>query len=95
MNNVINLVFSNSTTALAGNPYGRKEFARQVKELFDYNKINVIVFPNQIDKVASSFTQGFFAEIVNKVGYANFDNVVQIKAKNEKLENSIRSDLFV
>ncbi len=89
------LKFDKATTRLAGNPYGRSQFQLQVKDKINYGAINEIVFPDEIEKVASSFTQGFFAEVVDKVGYAKFDEVIEIVAKNEKLANTIHSDLFV
>lgn len=89
------LNFDKGTTRLAGNPYGRKEFQLQAKDKIDYTATNIIVFPNQIEKIASSFIQGFFAEIVEKVGYAKFDEVVKIEAKDDELANTIHSDLFV
>lgn len=95
MNNEIVLKFDKATTRLAGNPYGRTVFLEQVESKIKYNTLNVIVFPNNIEKVASSFVQGFFAKIVEKVGYAEFDKIISIKAKDEKLSNNIRDDLFV
>ncbi len=88
------LKFDKATTRLAGNPYGKIEFQKQVKEMLDYNELNIIIFPTQIEKVASSFTQGFFAEVIEKVGYANFDKIVKIEAKDSKLADSIHCDLF-
>lgn len=90
----ISLVFDKATTRLAGNPYGKTEFEKQAKNLIDYNDVNIVVFPFQIEKVASSFTQGFFSEVVEKVGYAGFDKIIKIEAKDENLANTIHSDLF-
>lgn len=93
--NEIRLQFDKMTTRLAGNPYGRTIYETQVKDKIDFLAENVIIFPDSIDKVASSFTQGFFAEIVEKVGYAEFDKVVIIKAKTDELAESIHYDLFI
>lgn len=95
MNNDIVLQFDKATTRLAGNPYGRNIYTDQVESKINYDTLNVIVFPDNIEKVASSFVQGFFAKIVEKVGYAEFDNVISIKAKTEELADNIRNDLFV
>lgn len=94
MNNEIELKFDKATTRLAGNPYGRSVYTEQVESKMDYKCLNIIVFPNNIEKVASSFVQGFFAKIVDKVGYANFDKVVLIKTRNDELSKNIRNDLF-
>jgi len=89
------LKFDKATTRLAGNPYGRKEFELQVKDKINYDAMNIIVFPEQIEKIASSFVQGFFAEIIEKVGYAKFDNIIKIEAKDINLAKTIHNDLFV
>ncbi len=92
--NVIKLVFNKSTTRLAGNPYGVSVYKEQVEDKIDYSKINIIEFPDNIEKAASSFVQGFFAEIVEQIGYSNIGRVVKIKASNESLEESIYRDLI-
>lgn len=93
--NVINLCFDKSDDRLAGYPYGRKVFKDQVSNKIRYDQNNHIVFPDQIRWVASSFVQGFFSEVVERVGYANFDNVITIKAQSGDLEKNIRKDLLV
>lgn len=94
MENEIKLEFDKATTRLAGNPYGRDVFAEQVESKMRYSCRNTIIFPDQIEKVASSFVQGFFAKIVEKVGYAGFDKFIEIKAQNKELEQNIRNDLL-
>lgn len=95
MNNEIRLCFDKKTTRLAGNPYGRSVFGEQVEDKINYDTINIIIFPENIEKVASSFVQGFFSSVVETVGYAGFDKVVLIKARSEQLAEDIRKDLFV
>ena len=62
---VVKLIFDKSQTRLAGFSYGETTYREQVKPIYD--KINdeneqvKLVFPNQIEKVASSFVQGFFS----------------------------------
>lgn len=94
MENKIELVFDKATTRLAGNPYGRAVYNEQIAGKIDYEKMNVIYFPDNIEKVASSFTQGLFAEIIENVGYSGVNDTVIIKAKNEELEKTIYEDLF-
>ncbi len=95
MENRIELIFEKADTRLAGNPYGKSEYEKQVKSKIDFNRKNVIVFPKQIERVASSFVQGFFAEIIEKVGYAGFDELIKIEAADNELAENIRNDLFV
>lgn len=94
MKNRIELEFHRADTRLAGNPYGKEVFIAQVREKIDYTMLNTIVFPENIEKVASSFVQGFFEEIIKNVGYEKFDNVIQIEARNEVLVENIRKDLI-
>ena len=93
--NVIYLRFEKSDDRLAGNPYGKKIFRDQVSNFIKYDQKNIIVFPDQIRWVASSFVQGFFSEVVEKIGYANFDSIIQIKARNSEVAQNIRKDLLV
>lgn len=95
MENRIELKFEKATTRLAGNPYGRAVFNEQVKSKIDYTKMNIIVFPNSIEKIASSFVQGFFALIIEQVGYSEFDKYVKIETGKEELTRNMREDLFV
>ena len=76
-----------SLTKLAGNSYGRKLFDAQVDGKIDLNHPFVIVFPDQIDYLASSFIQGFFGKIYTEIGREgmekNFD-IVAHKISNPK-----------
>ena len=69
-----------SLTKLAGNIYGRKLFDEQVDGKINMNEPFVIVFPDQIDYLASSFIQGFFGKIYTAIGREgmekNFDVIV-------------------
>lgn len=69
-----------SLTKLAGNIYGRKLFDEQIDGKINMNEPFVIVFPDQIDYLASSFIQGFFGKIYTEIGREgmekNFDVIV-------------------
>jgi hypothetical protein len=94
MEKIIELNFKKSETRLAGNPYGKAVFADQVKKMMDYSSVNVIIFPAHIEKVASSFVQGFFAEIITKIGFSGFEEVVRIETGNQELKDEILRDLY-
>ena len=76
-----------SLTKLAGNSYGRKLFDAQVDGRIDLNDPFTIGVPEQIDYLASSFSQGFFGKIYTEIGREgmekNFDVVVS-KISNPK-----------
>ena len=79
MNNIIKLELDENATRLAGNPYGREIYRKQVKDKIDINNINTIEFPERIKKVASSFVQGFFTELLDTHGYYKMRNIIEIK----------------
>ncbi len=91
--NTFNLVFKKSTTRLAGFPYGKEIYDSQVKNKIDFTNKITIIFPDNIEKIASSFTQGFFEEIVQKIGLLDFEKKVDVVAK-DKVKASIYNDLF-
>ncbi len=90
----IELKFEKSDTRLAGFPYGRAVYDQQVKNIIDYNSETTIVFPVQIEKVASSFVQGFFADIIKKIGYAGLERQIKIVAGTPELVNSIKKNIY-
>lgn len=62
MSNTFELKFDKATTRLAGNPYGKSEFEKQIGDNIDLTKEITVIFPDQIEKVASSFVQGFLTK---------------------------------
>ena len=53
-----------------------------------------IVFPDNIKKLASSFIQGFFGEIIENIGIVGIEKQVTIVAENDKLPKSIIENLL-
>lgn len=94
MNNEINLKFDKSTTRLAGFPYGLAVFNEQVKNRISFNEEVTIIFPEQIEKVASSFVQGFFSIIVEEIGYKGIEEKINIKTCSDVLTDSIRKNIY-
>lgn len=92
--NTINLSFPKSETRLAGFPYGEEVYKNQVRDNISFEGKITIIFPDQIEKVASSFIQGFFANIVAAIGYKGIEKNVIIKTQNENLTTSIRKNIY-
>ncbi len=90
----INLIFPKSETRLAGFPYGEEIYRNQVKGKISFDDKITIIFPDQIEKVASSFVQGFFANIVMAIGYKGIEKNVIIKTQNDNLTTSIRKNIY-
>lgn len=92
-NNYIKLEFDKTITRLAGFPYGEAIYNEQVKNRVDFSKLVTIEFPEQIVKIASSFVQGFFNEIICEVGVDGIGKNVQIITPNPNLKQTIISNL--
>lgn len=91
----IKLDFEKSVTRLAGFPFGKATYKNQVKDFIELDGTTIeLVFPTQIEKVASSFVQGFFEELINSIGYDEIEKIFVIKASSEKLEKSIRENIY-
>lgn len=93
MNNSVDLVFPKTMSGLAGYPYGKKVFDDSVKGKVSENDSIRICFPPEIEKVASSFTQGFFSEWLNAYGLDWILKNVKISAKSEALTTRIYENL--
>lgn len=89
----IELVFDKADTSLAGFPYGKKVYENQVKNEMDFSESLTIVFPEQIERVASSFIQGFFSDIINIIGYGGIERQIEIDAKTKELSDSIKRNI--
>ena len=92
-NNIIELKFDQTIAGLAGNDYGYEEYKKQIKDIFDYNKNNIMIFPDQIKKVAISFVQGMFRDILEKIDKNEIEKYVTIKSSSEQLTNKIVSNI--
>lgn len=90
----IYLIFSKSETRLAGFPYGEAIYKNQVEKNFTLGDEITIVFPKQIEKIASSFVQGFFAVLVTEIGYKGIEEKIIIESGSEKLTSSIWKNIY-
>lgn len=92
--NYIYLEFDKTTTRLTYYPYGKEVYETQVKSKLDFSdEVTYIIFPDQIVKTGSSFVQGFFEDIVSKLGFEAIGEKIVIVSKNESLKESVRENL--
>lgn len=91
--NSIYLEFDKSISVLAGNGYGYEEYKNQIKNKFDISKINVIIFPNNIEKVAISFIQGMFRDILSKINKEEIEKYIEIKSSSKELTEKIINNI--
>lgn len=91
----IKLNFPNTSSGLAGFEYGKREYEKQVaKEYNNFEEELVLIFPNHIKRVASSFVQGFFSELVKDIGYKSIDQQVHIQTENDSLAKQIFERIY-
>ena len=91
--NKVNLVFDKTLSNLAGYDYGRKIYDEQVRGQIDLYQDFTIEFPEQIRGVASSFVQGFFANIVETIGLLATEERANIISGNSRVQNNILKKL--
>lgn len=92
-NKRIYLAFNPMVTRLAGFDFGEDTYHEQVEKRIDFSEETTIVFPSQIIKVASSFVQGFFSEIIAQVGLDGIGSKVVVDAGSQELVASILGNL--
>ena len=91
--NKVNLVFDKTLSNLAGYDYGREIYEEQVRGKIDLYQEFTIEFPEQIRGVASSFVQGFFANIVETIGLLATEERTNIISGNSRVRNNILKKL--
>ena len=91
--NRIELKFDKTINSLAGNDYGYKEYKDQVENKFKWDEKNEIVFPDNIEKIAISFIQGFARDIVEKIDKNKIEDYITVKSSSEYLTDKIISNM--
>jgi hypothetical protein len=95
MDNNIRLVFKGTVTNLAGNRFGNEVFLEQVQGKIDEKNKNVVIFPETIEDIASSFIEGFYKYLAEKYGKEKAIEIMKLKAEHpeseRKIENSIET----
>lgn len=94
MENEIKLRFDGTITGLAGYQYGKRVFEEQVKEKIDYSKKVILWFPDNIRRMASSFIQGFFEDIVKNIGLEGIEKNIEIISGEKNLKEMVIRNLL-
>lgn len=92
--NKVTLDFDKTITRLAGYLYGESVYEKQCKNKIDFSQEIILVFPDNIQKLASSFIQGFFREIVEQIGVIGIENQITIISSNENMKKEVLDNLF-
>lgn len=94
MMKIVKINLDRSISRLAGFDYGKEIYRNQVHLELPSDEKTEIQFPDNIHKIATSFVQGFFSDLVNLVGYDYIRNNIIIKAKDDVLIKEIWDRLY-
>jgi hypothetical protein len=89
----VELTFEEDETGPAGFPYGEAVFNEQVKDKINYEKNILLVFPKHIEIIASSFVQGFFAELKRRLGIGGIVEKFKLDTSSQWLTDSVIANL--
>ncbi len=89
----IELTFKKDLNKLAGNTFGRTTYKEQVKEKIDFSQKIVFVIPSAVDRMASSFVQGFFDEIVNEIGISGVEEQIEFESSIPNIKEFVMENL--
>lgn len=92
-NNIIELKFENIVTNLAGNRLGNDVYLKQIEPELDETKLNVVVFPETIEDIASSFIEGLYKNLGEKYGKSTALSIMELKAKNDDTDEKIKESI--
>ena len=90
----IELKVDKTVTRLAGYSLGKKMYEDQMKKYIDLSEPFVLVFPNNIKKLASSFIQGMFGELVEIIGISGIERQIEVESINSKMKKEIIDNLI-
>jgi hypothetical protein len=94
VDNIIKLKFEKSLEGLAGYEFGMETYKNQVENRINFDQKITIVFPDNIQRIASSFIQGFFENIVQHIGVSGVEKNIEINSTKEELKKIIISNLL-
>ena len=93
--NKIELKFGTSTKDLTGNNFGRKTFNIQVRPHWKDDMLNIVVIPEEIEDIGSSFIQGIYTDLKEAYGKGKALEYMKLdcarKSVVEKIEKVIRA----
>lgn len=90
---IVKLEFAKDLAKLAGNRFGRTTYETQVKGKINFDSKIIFVFPAGIDRIASSFVQGFFDEIMMQLGLSGIKEKIFFESSIEGLKEFILENL--
>ncbi len=89
----IQLQFDKKINNLAGNRYGREIYQEQLKDKIRETERYEIELPEIIEDVASSFIQGIYSELAEKVGKEKAMSILELHSQRKEVDEKIRTVL--
>ena len=93
MKNEVEIKVDKAITGLAGYDYGKKIYTEQVKGKINFSEDFTFIFPNNVQRIASSFIQGFFEDIMAQIGVAGVERQLNVISANNNLKRVIIENL--
>ena len=87
------LKFPKDLSKLAGNTFGRNTYENQVKGKIDLSEKTIFVFPTGIDRIASSFVQGFFDSLVSEIGISGIEEQIYFESSIPNIKEFVLENL--
>ena len=88
----ISIEIDNTLSGIAGFQLGKSIYEKQIRPAiknYDYKNGIEIVFAERIKRITSSFVQGFFSELMGKIGYYGIKDNVKVKTYSCELTESV------
>lgn len=91
----IELSFKKDLTKLAGNNFGKQTYTNQMLKIVEKNPDDdyTIVIPQRIDRIASSFIQGFFDSYIKSYGFTALVNHITVESTIQDINELISDSL--
>ncbi len=89
------LTFNHTLKGVAGYDYGKEIYTEQVRDKINLDEGGTIVFPDHIQRIASSFIQGFFSDIVKDIGLEGIEKKLNFKGHNENIKLFVLDNLRI
>lgn len=88
----IKITVDENLKVIAGNPYGREMYEKCLKNKFSFDEENILVFPENVRIVCSSFFQGLFSSLLE--GHTPDQIYAIVKITPDRLEKNLKQGLF-
>ena len=89
------IIFEDKTLSrIAGNPLG-KDTWKAISDQIDWGGMNILIFPDYLTSVSSSFVQGFISEICSRIGIENIYRHFEFECNNSRVKKKIEDSIIL